>query len=224
MELERVHKPPQADTGDQEKDGADFSAPLTETSPPTPPSSSSTTNVVDTASDLPPFKDPSPSSAATPKPPVHSKPPTSLKPPFDSTPPASLPCPPSPPPSPPSTRPPPLPPADGNVKAGDDSGDDDHVIECATTWSILAFAISTCYTCVEAAFAFTGDDTYTKFYAPVLLPTCSTAMCISFVLKPRRNDFRYTAFLYTQYLLFTLCSEALIMTGERFDNSGGKEW
>ena len=48
-------------------------------------------------------------------------------------------------------------------------------------------------------------------------PTCVLAMAISFLLKPRREDLAYRAFLLFQYCQLTFGSEILIMIGFRFD-------
>ena len=73
------------------------------------------------------------------------------------------------------------------------------ITECATTWSIFGFGITSIYTGNQILYAKTGDDTFPKFYAWILLPVCVTAQVISFLLKPRREDSFYKAFLYTQY-------------------------
>ena len=44
-------------------------------------------------------------------------------------------------------------------------------------------------------------------------------MAISFLLKPRRDDFAYRAFLQFQYCLLTFVSELLIMIGFKFERS-----
>ena len=91
------------------------------------------------------------------------------------------------------------------------------ITECATTWSIFGFGITSIYTGNQILYAKTGDDTFPKFYAWILLPVCVTAQVISFLLKPRREDSFYKAFLYTQYFLFTVVSEILSVVGDNWE-------
>ena len=96
----------------------------------------------------------------------------------------------------------------------------DLITECATTWSIIGFIITSVYTGIHGIFAKDGDETITKFYAWVIKPFCYTTMAISLLLKPRRNNFAYKAFLYSQYVLFTIGSELLTIAGHKWKQDG----
>ena len=89
----------------------------------------------------------------------------------------------------------------------------EQITECATAWSVITFAITSLYTGVHVAFAMSKDSTLENFTVWFLTPSCLTAQTISFVLKPRREDFAYKAFLYSQYFFFTIGSEVLFMVG-----------
>ena len=93
------------------------------------------------------------------------------------------------------------------------------ITECATTWSVVGFGITSLYTGIHIPFALNGDETIAEFYAYVLIPICTTVQIISFLLKPRREDFAYKAFLYLQYVLFTVVSEILTMVGNNWDQN-----
>ena len=83
----------------------------------------------------------------------------------------------------------------------------EHITECATTWSIVGFVLTSAHTAIYAAFAVTKDDVYRDFYAWIVKPTCFTAMVISFSLKPRRTDLGHMFLLYSQYGILTLGTE-----------------
>ena len=87
------------------------------------------------------------------------------------------------------------------------------ITECATTWSIIGFGITSLYTGTHFIFARSGDKTFIRFYAWILLPICITAMVISFGLKPRRENLIYKTFIYAQYVLLAFVSEILYMVG-----------
>ncbi|GMH80284.1 hypothetical protein TL16_g08484 [Triparma laevis f. inornata] len=70
-----------------------------------------------------------------------------------------------------------------------------------------------------AYYARTGDEKVYKFWAWIILPSSVTAMAISFVLKPRRQDQAYKVFLVLQYVLFTLVTEILSLVGDDFAES-----
>ena len=89
-----------------------------------------------------------------------------------------------------------------------------HVTECATTWSIVGFVLSSVYPACEAVFASIGDVQVTAFYGWILLPISTTAMAISFVMKPRMNSLPYMFFLHFQYLIFSFGSRVSDTCGE----------
>ena len=80
----------------------------------------------------------------------------------------------------------------------------ENVTECADTWSILGFLLTSSYFAIYLAFALSKDSIWTQFYGWIGLPVSITAMCLSFALKPRRTDSKYKAFLYFQYALLTV--------------------
>ena len=83
----------------------------------------------------------------------------------------------------------------------------DHVNECASTWSVVGFVLTSSHTAIGVVFALNKGDVYSEFYIWVMKPICVTAMVISFAVKPRRTDFAYMTFLYFQYAVLTLGSE-----------------
>ena len=93
-----------------------------------------------------------------------------------------------------------------------------HINEFATTHSLVGFVISNLYTANNVAFALTGDEVYKLFYGWVLLPTCVTALFISFTLKPRRDDLPYLTFISFQYLSFSIGGEILTFAGNKWHN------
>ena len=106
-----------------------------------------------------------------------------------------------------------------NLVTGDGSkSDPKFVTECSMVWSLVCFMLTSCYTAIAIA-TLTRDRNETErnqnkldsklryFYAWICLPISGTAMVISFLLKPRRNDFTYKFFLYSQFAIFTLVSE-----------------
>ena len=94
-----------------------------------------------------------------------------------------------------------------------------HVTECATVYSVLMAFVSTGYTALYAYYARTGDEKVYKFWTAIILPISTTAMAISFALKPRRQDQAYKVFLVLQYVLFTLVTEILSLVGDDFAES-----
>ena len=71
---------------------------------------------------------------------------------------------------------------------------------------------------MEVAFLVSGDEIYSSFFAWILLPISLTSVCISFALKPRRNDLAYRTILYSQYFFFGAGSRAINM----YANGGEK--
>ena len=65
-------------------------------------------------------------------------------------------------------------------------------------------------------YASTKDKKLSNFWVWIFLPLASTAMAISIMLKPRREDFWYKIFLMTQYILFAFVSEVLALIGDDF--------
>ncbi|GMI17772.1 hypothetical protein TrLO_g3271 [Triparma laevis f. longispina] len=78
------------------------------------------------------------------------------------------------------------------------------------------FLITTSTTLIYVYFAFTRDIAIHKFWLWIIIPISVTAMSISFVLKPRRNDGRYNFFLYFQYFIFAYISTFLSLVGRKF--------
>ena len=91
-----------------------------------------------------------------------------------------------------------------------------YTTECATTWSVVGGLFSSLLAVNEAVFASSGDLKITEFYSWILLPISSTAMAISFALKPRRHDLLYKLCLYTQYFVFTIGSTILNVIGHKW--------
>ena len=54
-------------------------------------------------------------------------------------------------------------------------------------------------------------DKFEKFWALTILPTTLGAMVLSFVLKPKREDWRYKLMLYLQYSLFGLVGSCIAL-------------
>ena len=52
------------------------------------------------------------------------------------------------------------------------------ITECASTWSVVGFGITSLYLCTTVIFALSADETYTDFYNWILLPICITTMAI----------------------------------------------
>ena len=80
------------------------------------------------------------------------------------------------------------------------------ITECATTWSIVGFLLSSMVTVYEVSFILTGDKKNKDFYGWIVMPISTSAMAVSFVLKPRKNDLPYKVFLHFQYFFFTFGS------------------
>ena len=105
---------------------------------------------------------------------------------------------------------------DVNIASSDDKASNSYITECANAWSTLGFILTTSYTALEAAYAFSGEVKYSLFYAWVMVPIAVTGMALSFALKPRRNNFAYKAFLFAQYAIFAF--------GSRFFYAAGSNW
>ena len=58
-----------------------------------------------------------------------------------------------------------------------------------------------------------------QFYPYTILPLSVLTICISFLLKPRRNTIAYKAVLYMQYFIFTLGSELFDAIGYKWERS-----
>ena len=104
---------------------------------------------------------------------------------------------------------------------------DNYITECATTWSVIGFLITSSHAIIYARFALTSLQIYNKFYPWVTKPLCLACMAISMALKPRRTDMTYMAFLYTQYSILTFLVELLFMVGYNWDCHKvlqGKTW
>ncbi|GMI05766.1 hypothetical protein TrVE_jg12803 [Triparma verrucosa] len=95
-----------------------------------------------------------------------------------------------------------------------------NVSECATTYSIIMACITTSYTAFDSALfaydAYSTDEKVYKFWGVIILPMSTTAMAISFALKPRRNGWKYKTLLLLQYALFTFVPEFLAIVGDDF--------
>ncbi|GMH47155.1 hypothetical protein TrVE_jg3053 [Triparma verrucosa] len=91
-----------------------------------------------------------------------------------------------------------------------------HVTECATVYSVLMACITTGFTALYAYFAQTSDEKVSVFWIWITLPIAISAMSISFVLKPKREDRAYKVALLFQYVLFSFVSEFLSVVGHDF--------
>ncbi|GMI01543.1 hypothetical protein TrLO_g10204 [Triparma laevis f. longispina] len=94
-----------------------------------------------------------------------------------------------------------------------------YVTECATLYSILMACISNGNTALHAYYARTGEEKALRFWMWIILPISTTAMALSFVLKPRRKVRAYKVFLILQYVLYSFVSEILSVVGEDFTSS-----
>ncbi|GMH62352.1 hypothetical protein TrST_g13759 [Triparma strigata] len=68
-------------------------------------------------------------------------------------------------------------------------------------------------------YARTGDVKALRFWMWIILPLSTTAMAISFVLKPRRKDWAYKVSLVLQYVMFAFVSEYFYLVGHDFAKS-----
>lgn len=101
--------------------------------------------------------------------------------------------------------------ADSSITGAPSASCIEDITECGTAWSIIGFILTTSHAVINAVFALTKDDIYCDFYSWVMKPFCFTAMAVSFVLKPKRTDLGYMAFLYFQYTILMLGSEVSSM-------------
>lgn len=104
----------------------------------------------------------------------------------------------------PTTEPKPTPPATDSQER---EGDEKIVTECAWRWTVIGYLLTCAHTAIYAAFALTKDNVYSDFYGWIYIPISATFVSVSFMLKPRRTDFKYKALLFSQVAVLTLGSE-----------------